>query len=357
MDQFKLMLLFIYAVKAHERELFHYCNGKMAILFFAYDGHNYSCYFTWFEAFAINLELIHSGAMKFILTGALGYARSLIPVSLCAVDKTMEETFMKFAKGSGRLLGIFEQYGAYQRRCRTTFERACYYEQALEMCGLLDDPEVPKEGRHKKLQQSQIKKSEAAVLKVVSAIQSFTNRWRVFDRNRLYSLSSRLAVGIDVENDVLGTEDHLLFNIDLFDLFYECEESNIASYADGTTPYSCARNTQIVISELKSISSKLFHWFQYNHLKANPGNYRLLLSSKTPTDVSIGDVSIKTSTKETLLGILIDSELSFDHHISSICTKANKKIHTPGHIATFMPFNKLRALMKAFIESQFDYFP
>ena len=32
----------------------------------------------------------------------------------------------------------------------------------------------------------------------------------------------------------------LLFNIDLIDLFYECEESNIASYADDATPYSCA---------------------------------------------------------------------------------------------------------------------
>ena len=45
---------------------------------------------------------------------------------------------------------------------------------------------------------------------------------------------------------------------------------------------------------------------QYNHLKVNPGKCHLLLSSKTPTDVSIGDASIKTSTKETLLGILIE---------------------------------------------------
>ena len=75
------------------------------------------------------------------------------------------------------------------------------------------------------------------------------------------------------------------------------------------------------------------------------------MSSKTPTDVSIGDASIKTSTKETLLGILIDSELSFDQHISSICSKASKKLHALGRIAFFMSFNKRRALMKAFIES------
>ena len=81
------------------------------------------------------------------------------------------------------------------------------------------------------------------------------------------------------------------------------------------------------------------------------------MSSKTPTDVSIGDASIKTSTKETLLGILIDSELSFDQHISSICSKASKKLHALGRIASFMSFNKRRTLMKAFIESQFNYCP
>ena len=48
--------------------------------------------------------------------------------------------------------------------------------------------------------------------------------------------------------------DTLLFNIDLIDLFCECEESNIASYADGTIPYSCARDTQTVISVLKSLA-------------------------------------------------------------------------------------------------------
>ena len=63
------------------------------------------------------------------------------------------------------------------------------------------------------------------------------------------------------------------------------------------------------------------------------------------------------STKETLLGNLIDLELSFDQHISSICSKASKKLHALGRIATFMSFNKHRTLMKAFIESQFNYCP
>ena len=81
------------------------------------------------------------------------------------------------------------------------------------------------------------------------------------------------------------------------------------------------------------------------------------MRSKTPTNVSIGDASIKTLIKETLLGILIDSELSFDQHICSICSKASKKLHALGRIATFMSLNKRRTLMKAFIESQFNFCP
>ena len=81
------------------------------------------------------------------------------------------------------------------------------------------------------------------------------------------------------------------------------------------------------------------------------------MSSKTPIDASIGGASIKTSTKETFPGIAIHSELSFDQHISSICSKASKKLHALGRIATFMSFNKRRTLMKAFIESQFNYCP
>ena len=67
MDQLKLILMLIYAVKTHNRKLFHYCNGEMAVFFFAYDRHNYSRYLTWFEAFITNLELTHSGVWNSLI--------------------------------------------------------------------------------------------------------------------------------------------------------------------------------------------------------------------------------------------------------------------------------------------------
>ena len=111
----------------------------------------------------------------------------------------------------------------------------------------------------------------------------------------------------------------------IIDLFFKCEESDFASYAGNTTPYSCGTDTQSLIAELQITANKLSHWFKYNHLKANPGKNHLLLSTKTPINVSIGDVSLTPSTTENLLGITTDSELSFDQHLSFICSKASKK--------------------------------
>ena len=42
-----------------------------------------------------------------------------------------------------------------------------------------------------------------------------------------------------------------MFDIDLIELFLECDDDNITSYADDdTTPYSCAQDISSVISEL-----------------------------------------------------------------------------------------------------------
>ena len=48
-----------------------------------------------------NIERTHPGAKELLSKGGIAVARSLIPGALSAVDKTMEETFMRFAKSPG----------------------------------------------------------------------------------------------------------------------------------------------------------------------------------------------------------------------------------------------------------------
>ena len=65
-------------------------------------------------------------------------------------------------------------------------------------------------------------------------------------------------------------------------MFYKCEDSDMSNYADDTTPYACASDINTVISELQITASKLLTWFDNNHMKVNPAESHLFLSSKTP---------------------------------------------------------------------------
>ena len=60
-------------------------------------------------------------------------------------------------------------------------------------------------------------------------------------------------------------------------------------------------------------------------MKANPEKSHLLLSSKTPKKAYFGRALVESSSTEKLLGITIDSDLTFDEHISSICNEVGKK--------------------------------
>ena len=80
-----------------------------------------------------------------------------------------------------------------------------------------------------------------------------SNRTQCVRINNSYSRKSEIKYGVP-QGSVLGP---LLFNIDLIDLFLECEDDNISSYADDTTPYSCAQDISSVISELQRIAKKI----------------------------------------------------------------------------------------------------
>ena len=85
--------------------------------------------------------------------------------------------------------------------------------------------------------------SPLSINMIFSYLNNRTHRTKT---NECFSERSIIEYGVP-QGSILGP---LLFNIDLIDLFYKCEESNINSYADDTTQYSCARDTQTVISEL-----------------------------------------------------------------------------------------------------------
>ena len=74
----------------------------------------------------------------------------------------------------------------------------------------------------------------------------------------------------------------------------------------------------------KTIS--LFKWFQNSHVKANPGKSHILLSNKKIEKVKINNVVQISSVEEKSLGIILDSELKFEKHITDICNQTSSKL-------------------------------
>ena len=59
----------------------------------------------------------------------------------------------------------------------------------------------------------------------------------------------------------------------------------------------------------------------------------------------------------TLLGVNVDKKLKFDEHMKVILSEANKKLNSLMRVSKFMKQDKLRILLKSFIESLFNYCP
>ena len=61
-------------------------------------------------------------------------------------------------------------------------------------------------------------------------------------------------------------------------------------------------------------------------MQGNSGKYHLILSTDEPAEIQVGESLIKSTNCQELLGIKIDSKLSFDKHIETVCKKANRVI-------------------------------
>ena len=140
-------------------------------------------------------------------------------------------------------------------------------------------------------------------------------------------------------------------------MFYFMEDFEIANYADESNPFSAKLNHKSVVEELEISSSVLFTWLWNNYMKANIEKSRLLLSDSNKLTANIDGKIIESEDNHILLGITIDSNLSFNKHINFLCKKASAKLNALAGISGYMDLPKRRVIINSFITFQFGYCP
>ena len=180
-----------------------------------------------------------------------------------------------------------------------------------------------------------------------------SNRHQRVKINNVYSSWADILFGVP-QGSILGP---LLFNIFLCDIFLFLENTDVASYADDTTPFETGQKEEQVLSNLEKISVVLLDWFKDNSMKANPNKYHLLSTGCNKTQIRIGNAIVSSSNCEKLLGVKIDSKLNFEEHVESLCKQASKKINVLSRLASTVTFDQRKLIMNAFITSHFSYCP
>ena len=104
-------------------------------------------------------------------------------------------------------------------------------------------------------------------------------------------------------------------------------------------------NTVNVIKAREDIGENLIKWFSDNQVALNTDKCHVLLNSQGPNTIKIGNLCIKNSSCEKMLGINFDYKLKFTNHINEICKKALQKLNALARIVPYMVIRKRRFLM------------
>ena len=119
-------------------------------------------------------------------------------------------------------------------------------------------------------------------------------------------------------------------------------------------------NQEKNMRKLKNLDFMILRkWFHQTHMVLNHGkcHYIVIADDDLSHKIILNSNEIASSNEEKLLGILLDSKLNFDSHITSLCKKAGQKLSALARINHYLTQDQKLLLLNSVVKSQFSYCP
>ena len=137
------------------------------------------------------------------------------------------------------------------------------------------------------------------------------------------------------------------------------DHCDISNYADDTTASCAGDNVDEVIEKLQNVASIMLTWFQSNYLQANPDKFQFILYNSDDKYMLTINKNVKLESLDyvKLLGVTVDTKLTFTRHVDELCSKAGKKINMLRRLANVLTMEAKCLLFQSFILSHFNFCP
>ena len=139
------------------------------------------------------------------------------------------------------------------------------------------------------------------------------------------------------------------------------QETEVCNFADDTTIYSCSSNYEEATQKLSADTHLVLNWFRINSMVANPSKFQIMFLGSNIDNNEITFMvehkKVRSKTEVKLLGITIDDKLSFNKHISNLCSTASNRLPALARIRKFLSLEQAKRLSEAYIMSTFKYCP